>query len=104
VQLIISVDCGIRGADAARRAQELGVDDHHRSPRAGYGAAAGAGGDQSKRHDCSYPDKYLAASASRSSWFRPCASGRPEAWLPGFIKVAAIGTLADVVRWLARTA
>ena len=33
VQLIISVDCGIRGADAARRAQELGVDliitDHH---------------------------------------------------------------------------
>ena len=33
VALVISVDCGIRGADAARRARELGVDliitDHH---------------------------------------------------------------------------
>src|SRR3954471_21458886 len=33
VVLIISVDCGIRGADAARRARELGLDlivtDHH---------------------------------------------------------------------------
>ena len=33
VKLIVSVDCGIRGAEAARRARELGVDliitDHH---------------------------------------------------------------------------
>src|SRR5438128_9964106 len=33
VALIVSVDCGIRGAEAARRARELGVDliitDHH---------------------------------------------------------------------------
>src|SRR5215467_9058262 len=33
VRVVISVDCGIRGADAARRAQEVGVDliitDHH---------------------------------------------------------------------------
>src|SRR5947209_6093425 len=33
VSLIVSVDCGIRGADAARRAHQLGVDliitDHH---------------------------------------------------------------------------
>src|SRR5439155_22195043 len=33
VSLVVSVDCGIRGADAARRARELGVDliitDHH---------------------------------------------------------------------------
>src|SRR3981081_2770819 len=33
VALVVSVDCGIRGADAARRARELGVDliitDHH---------------------------------------------------------------------------
>src|SRR5207247_10378146 len=33
VALIVSVDCGIRGADAARRARELGIDliitDHH---------------------------------------------------------------------------
>ena len=33
VALVVSVDCGIRGAEAARRARELGVDliitDHH---------------------------------------------------------------------------
>ena len=36
VKLVVSVDCGIRGADAARRATELGVDlivtDHHELP------------------------------------------------------------------------
>ena len=45
--LIVSVDCGIRGAEAARRARELGVDliitDHHEPDG---DAAAGAGGDQ----------------------------------------------------------
>src|SRR5262249_13484364 len=33
VSLVVSVDCGIRGAEAARRARELGIDliitDHH---------------------------------------------------------------------------
>ena len=49
VALIVSVDCGIRGTEAARRARELGVDlDHHRSSRAGRRAAAGARGDQSQ--------------------------------------------------------
>ena len=61
VQLIISVDCGIRGADAARRAQELGVDliitDHH-EPDAELPPALAV--INPKRHDCSYPDKYLA--------------------------------------------
>ena len=43
VALIISVDCGIRGADAARRARELGVDlVDHRPSRARHRAAAGA--------------------------------------------------------------
>ena len=46
-QVIVSVDCGIRGADAARRARELGVDlDHHRPPRARHRAAGRAGGHQ----------------------------------------------------------
>ena len=47
VALIVSVDCGIRSADAARRARELGVDliitDHHEPDS---DAAARAGGDQ----------------------------------------------------------
>src|SRR5439155_16787615 len=61
VQLIISVDCGIRGADAGRRAHELGVDliitDHH-EPDAELPQALAV--INPKRHDCSYPDKYLA--------------------------------------------
>src|SRR5204863_3373343 len=61
VALVVSVDCGIRGADAARRARELGVDliitDHH-EPDAELPAALAV--INPKRHDCTYPDKNLA--------------------------------------------
>src|SRR5581483_11689605 len=61
VALVISVDCGIRGADAARRARDLGVDlivtDHH-EPDAEL--PPGLAVINPKRHDCEYPDKYLA--------------------------------------------
>jgi single-stranded-DNA-specific exonuclease len=99
VQLIISVDCGIRGADAARRAQELGVDliitDHH-EPDADLPQALAV--INPKRHDCSYPDKYLAGVGVALKLVQAlCRRADRETWLPGFIKVAAIGTLADVV-------
>jgi len=99
VQLIISVDCGIRGADAARRAQELGVDliitDHH-EPDAELPQALAV--INPKRHDCSYPDKYLAGVGVALKLVQAlCRRADREMWLPGFIKVAAIGTLADVV-------
>ena len=61
VSLVVSVDCGIRGADAARRARELGVDliitDHH-EPDAELPPALAV--INPKRHDCAYPDKHLA--------------------------------------------
>src|SRR5947207_12386003 len=61
VALIVSVDCGIRGAEAALRARELGVDliitDHH-EPDAELPPALAV--TNRKRRDCSYPDKYLA--------------------------------------------
>jgi len=99
VQLIISVDCGIRGADAARRAQEIGVDliitDHH-EPDAELPQALAV--INPKRHDCSYPDKYLAGVGVALKLVQAlCRRTDRETWLPGFIKVAAIGTLADVV-------
>jgi single-stranded-DNA-specific exonuclease len=99
VQLIISVDCGIRGADAARRAHELGVDliitDHH-EPDAELPQALAV--INPKRHDCSYPDKYLAGVGVALKLVQAlCRRADREMWLPGFIKVAAIGTLADVV-------
>jgi single-stranded-DNA-specific exonuclease len=99
IALIISVDCGIRGADAARRAVELGVDliitDHH-EPDAQLPPALAV--INPKRHDCTYPDKNLAGVGVALKLVQAlCRNAQREAWLPGFIKVAAIGTLADVV-------
>src|SRR5438874_11386185 len=99
VRLVISVDCGIRGADAAKRARELGVDliitDHHEPDVELPPALAVI---NPKRTDCSYPDKYLAGVGVALKLVQAlCTRARREAWMPGFIKVAAIGTLADVV-------
>jgi single-stranded-DNA-specific exonuclease len=99
VVLIVSVDCGIRGADAARRARELGVDliitDHHEPDTELPPAFAVI---NPKRTDCSYPDKYLAGVGVALKVVQAiCRRTSRESWLPGFIKLAAIGTLADVV-------
>jgi single-stranded-DNA-specific exonuclease len=99
VALIVSVDCGIRGADAARRARELGVDliitDHHEPDTALPDAFAVI---NPKRHDCTYPDKNLAGVGVALKLVQAlCAKSGRTAWLPAFVKVAAIGTLADVV-------
>jgi single-stranded-DNA-specific exonuclease len=99
VSLIVSVDCGIRGQDAARRARELGVDliitDHH-EPDAELPPAFAIL--NPKRHDCPYPDKYLAGVGVALKLVQAlCRKSGRDGWLPGFIKVAAIGTLADVV-------
>ena len=99
VQLVISVDCGIRGAEAAARARELGVDliitDHH-EPDASLPAALAV--INPKRADCTYPDKYLAGVGVALKVVQAlCTATGRQSWLPGFIKIAAIGTLADVV-------
>src|SRR6185503_812256 len=99
VALVISVDCGIRGAEAARRARELGIDliitDHHEPDTELPPALAVI---NPKRADCSYPDKYLAGVGVALKLVQAlCRRAGREQLLPGFIKVAAIGTLADVV-------
>ncbi len=99
VALVVSVDCGIRGADAALRARELGVDliitDHH-EPDSELPLALAV--INPKRHDCSYPDKNLAGVGVALKLVQAlCRKAGRDNWLPGFIKVAAIGTLADVV-------
>jgi len=99
VHLVISVDCGIRGADAALRARELGVDlivtDHHEPDDRLPPALAVI---NPKRHDCRYPDKYLAGVGVALKVVQAlCARTGRQNLLPGFVKVAAIGTLADVV-------
>jgi single-stranded-DNA-specific exonuclease len=99
VGLVISVDCGIRGIEAARRARELGVDlivtDHH-EPGAELPPALAV--INPKRRDCRYPDKYLAGVGVALKFVQAlCARCDRHRWMPAFVKVAAIGTLADVV-------
>ena len=99
VQLIVSVDCGIRAGDAARRARELGVDliitDHHEPEGTLPDAFAVI---NPKRQDCSYPDKYLAGVGVALKLVQAlCVRAGKSKWLPAFVKIAAIGTLADVV-------
>jgi single-stranded-DNA-specific exonuclease len=99
VKVIVSVDCGIRGAEAARRARDLGVDliitDHHEPDTELPNAVAVV---NPKRHDCDYPDKNLAGVGVALKLVQAlCDHSGKSAWLPAFVKIAAIGTLADVV-------
>src|SRR5687767_1424622 len=99
VRLVISVDCGIRAADAARHATALGLDliitDHHEPDTELPQAVAII---NPKRHDCRYPDKNLAGVGVALKVVQAlCSRTGKLAWLPAFVKVASIGTLADVV-------
>jgi len=99
VVLVISVDCGIRGIEAAARARALGLDliitDHHEPDTELPQALAVI---NPKRHDCPYPDKNLAGVGVALKLVQAlCIRTGHTSWLPAFVKVAAIGTLADVV-------
>ncbi len=97
--VVVSVDCGIRGHEAAVRARELGLDliitDHH-EPGADLPVAIAV--INPKRHDCAYPDKNLAGVGVALKLVQAlCGRAGKTAWLPAFVKIAALGTLADVV-------
>jgi len=99
VRLVISVDCGIRAAEAAARARDLGIDliitDHHEPDSELPHALAVI---NPKRRDCSYPDKNLAGVGVALKLVQAlCGRTGHLNWMPAFVKVAAIGTLADVV-------
>jgi single-stranded-DNA-specific exonuclease len=96
---VISVDCGIRGVEAARHASALGLDliitDHHEPDTELPRCVAVI---NPKRHDCRYPDKNLAGVGVALKLVQAlCARSGRVSWLPAFVKVAALGTLADVV-------
>jgi single-stranded-DNA-specific exonuclease len=99
IHVVVSVDCGIRGAEAARRATACGLDliitDHHEPDHELPECVAVV---NPKRHDCTYPDKNLAGVGVALKLVQAlCHRAGRDAWLPAFIKIAAIGTLADVV-------
>ena len=99
VQVVVSVDCGIRSQAAAARAKDVGIDlvitDHH-EPEATLPPALAV--INPRRHDCPYPDKDLAGVGVAFKLVQGiCARTERTGWIPGFLKLAAFGTLADVV-------
>ena len=100
VSVIVSVDCGIRGMEAGRRARELGVDliitDHHEPDAAELPDALAV--INPKQRGCDYPDKNLAGVGVALKLVQAlCGRTQNDRWLSAFIKIAALGTLADVV-------
>ena len=99
VRVIISVDCGIRSQEAGARAKGLGIDlvitDHH-EPGASLPPALAV--INPRRPDCAYPDKDLAGvGVTLKVAHALCLKTDRMRWLPGFLKLAAIGTVADMV-------
>src|SRR6266852_285735 len=100
VKLIISVDTGIRAFAAAETARRLGLDlivtDHHLPGPEGVPPACSVL--NPNQNGCSYPTKDLcgAGVAFKLAQALLEKSGR-ERLLPSFLKVAAIGTIADIV-------
>src|SRR5438270_14004802 len=101
-KLVISVDCGIRAHEPLEWARASGLDvivtDHH-LPDEGEGAPPAFAVLNPNQHGCTYPDKTLAgvgvAFKLVHALFRE--RGR-ESVVPGFLKMVAIGTVADVAR------
>lgn len=99
-RVIVSVDCGIRASEAAEQARALGVDlvitDHH-EPEAALPRAAAV--INPRRPDCLYPEKSLAGAGVALKLVQALLGTHEggDALLPSFIKMAAIGTMADVV-------
>jgi len=98
-RVVISVDTGIREHAVLARARELGVDcivtDHH-LPDASLPPAAAIL--NPRRPDCAYPEKSLAGVGVAFKLAQALLGSRmTEKLLRSFLKVVAIGTIADVV-------
>ena len=104
VSLIISVDTGIRAAEVVRRARELGIDviitDHH-LPEAELPPALAVL--NPNRRDCEYPEKNLCGVGVAFKLVQALVGtldwplDKRRRILESFLKLVAIGTVADVV-------
>lgn len=101
-KLVVSVDCGIRAHEPLLWARDNGLDviitDHH-LPDEDEGAPPAFAVLNPNQKGCTYPDKNLAgvgvAFKLVHALFRE--RGR-EKQVPGFLKMVAIGTVADVAK------
>ncbi len=104
VSLIISVDTGIRAAEVVRRASELSIDviitDHH-LPEAELPPALAVL--NPNRPDCDYPEKNLCGVGVAFKLVQALLGGldwpkdKLRRVIESFLKLVAIGTVADVV-------
>ncbi len=100
VTLIITVDCGITGVEETAFARSLGVDlvitDHHECKEALPDAVAVV---DPHRPDCGYPFKHLAGvGVALKLVLALGGDGREDALFSRYCTLAAIGTIADVMR------
>jgi single-stranded-DNA-specific exonuclease len=100
--VVLSVDTGIREHDVIERARGLGIDcivtDHHLPDDRLPPACAIL---NPRRPDCGYPDKNLAgvgvAFKLAQALLARNGTGASERMLESYLKIVAIGTIADVV-------
>ncbi len=99
VTLIVTVDCGITGVDETAYAKTLGVDlvitDHHECKEQLPDACAVV---DPHRPDCPYPFKHLAGVGVALELVLALGKGREDALFARYCTLAAIGTIADVMR------
>ena len=101
-KLVVSVDCGITAHEPLIWARDQGLDiivtDHH-LPDADEGAPPALAVLNPNQHGCDYPDKNLAGVGVAFKLIHALFRERGrEAQAPGFLKMVAIGTVADVAK------
>ncbi len=99
--LVISVDCGITAFEPAKWAKENGVDliitDHHLPKEKGNPDAYAVV--NPNQAECEYPDKHLAGVGVAFKLVHALLRERGrEDMVPHFLKMVAIGTVADVMK------
>ena len=99
ITLVITVDCGITGVEEARYAREIGLDlvitDHHECKEKLPEAAAVV---DPRRPDCPYPFKHLAGVGVALKLVLALGWQKEDAIFARYCTLAAIGTIADVMR------
>jgi single-stranded-DNA-specific exonuclease len=101
-KLVVSVDCGITAHEPLHWARANGLDiivtDHH-LPDKDEGAPPALAVLNPNQKGCEYPDKNLAGVGVAYKLIHALFRERGrEAQAPGFLKMVAIGTVADVAK------
>lgn len=101
-KLVVSVDCGIRAHEPLVWARDHGLDiiitDHH-LPDEDEGSPPALAVLNPNQRGCRYPDKNLAGVGVAFKLIHALFRERgKEAVVPGFLKMVAIGTVADVAK------